>query len=82
MRIVAVAFTDGNVTLSAERPKRHFHIVHAFGGELENWHTWRQGFLTDDGKFVGREEAAKIALASGQCAKLYAPPDLYSEDLW
>lgn len=44
-----------------------------------------QGFLTSTGRFVGREEALKIALASGQ--PMIDHPSrhdrlLFSEDLW
>lgn len=41
---------------------------------------YKQGFLTNEGNFVTREEAAVIALESGQISepKSY----LFSEDLW
>lgn len=39
-----------------------------------------QGFLTDTGLFVTREEAAKIAFDSGQIKTEKSV--LYSEDLW
>ncbi len=39
-----------------------------------------QGFVTDDGGFFGRVDAAKIALAAGQVKSLRGPM-LYSEDL-
>lgn len=42
-----------------------------------------QGFVTEDGTFVNREEAAKIALESGQITKLkYNSKELFSEDLY
>jgi hypothetical protein len=42
-----------------------------------------QGFITSSNRFVGREEAAKIALSCGQISKLnYSNKDLYSEDLY
>jgi len=42
-----------------------------------------QGFVTDDGKFVSRKEAAKIALESGQIKKLkFNQKSLFSEDLY
>lgn len=42
-----------------------------------------QGFLTDTNRFVDREEAAKIAIGSGQIKKLkYSSKHLYSEDLY
>lgn len=39
-----------------------------------------QGFVTDDGRFVDREEAAKIAFESGQMPSHVKR--LFSEDLW
>jgi len=41
-----------------------------------------QGFVTSEGKFLDRIEAAAIAIKCGQIEKLNWPPDLYSEDLW
>lgn len=39
-----------------------------------------QGFVTECGKFVEREEAARIAFEAGQTTKLL--PTLFSEDLY
>ena len=39
-----------------------------------------QGFVTDEDKFVGREEAARIALLAGQIPK--AKSELFSEDVF
>lgn len=42
-----------------------------------------QGFVTSSGRFVDREEAAKIALESGQIEELkYSKTKLFSEDLY
>ena len=49
-----------------------------------------EGFLTSEGKFVGRHQAMKIAVGSGQIKKPAAstyeegedPEALHSEDLW
>lgn len=42
-----------------------------------------QGFVTEDGEFLTRAEAAKVALASGQIKKLkYNSVELFSEDLY
>lgn len=38
--------------------------------------------MTSAGRFVEREEAARIASMAGQVSKLSAPPNLFSEDLW
>lgn len=45
--------------------------------------TTKQGFMTSLGRFVSRDEAAKIALECGQIEKLnYSDVDLYSEDIF
>jgi hypothetical protein len=41
-----------------------------------------QGFVTDSGIFVSREEAMKIAKASGQISQDHNKNELFSEDLW
>lgn len=64
---------------------RHHNIIHdlaergfktPIGGE--------QGFVTEAGEFVTREEAAKIAIECGQveAAKMHRPDVLFSEDLY
>lgn len=45
-------------------------------------HESYQGFLTSTGRFVGRREAAQIALHSGQIKELKFGIELYSEDLY
>lgn len=95
--IVATAFLtrDGEV-LSLPRPARHPHYywLYNFTCRGEGWDfPWvgwtaeklegsKQGFITHDGRYVGRKEAAKIAIREGQIEKLNWPPQLYSEDLW
>jgi hypothetical protein len=41
-----------------------------------------QGFLTSEGRFVGRREATSIAVIAEQIQNPKWPPDLDSEDLW
>ena len=42
-----------------------------------------QGFVTEDGKFLNREESAKVALKNKQIKKLkFSKTKLYSEDLY
>lgn len=42
-----------------------------------------QGFITNQGRFVDRKEARKIAIESHQCSiKTIKPNELLSEDLW
>lgn len=65
-------------------PARHHHILvaldHVLPGRAIEAHV--QGFMTNTGRFVEREEAARIASMAGQVGKLTAPPHLFSEDLW
>jgi hypothetical protein len=45
--------------------------------------TGEQGFVTEDGEFVNREDAAKIALSNGQVKELkFNSKLLFSEDLY
>ena len=70
--------------VSAPPPARHFTLMHpiweAYSVSIED-----QGFLTSTGRYVGREEGLKIAVASGQ--QMIDHPsrndkELFSEDLW
>lgn len=76
---------EQEIVVTVEQPGRHHNIIHALamlgmttpiGGD--------QAFVTSTGRFVDREEAAKIAIEAGQLRRegLIAPPDLYSEDVW
>lgn len=66
------------------RPNRHADIIHfcVYTLGIPKPITATQGFMTSEGDFVEREEAGKIAVASGQIKKLNHPPLLYTEDLW
>ncbi len=62
--------------------KNHASIVHAIFEETHKRVRGKQWFVTEDGKFVTREEAAKIALASKQITHLsFHSKELFSEDL-
>lgn len=85
MKIVAVAIEFRGKIYSLPAPNRHHHLIKLIyeSCKLEgsvNGET--QGFLTDEGAFVEREEAARIAIKAGQIEKLIHGPDLFSEDLW
>ena len=71
---------NDRLVLSAAAPARHHHIINTVGGVL---HEVEQGFLTDNGRFVDRRLALKIALAAKQIkARGSQHNELYSEDLW
>lgn len=65
--------------VSAPPPARHHNLFALAGSPDES------GFLTSTGRFVGREEALKLAVTAGQ--PLIDHPSrhehlLFSEDLW
>lgn len=82
--IVAAAVMLDDEVWQLPRPARHHHILWALDqvlpGRAIEAHV--QGFMTNTGRFVEREEAARIASMAGQVGKLSAPPHLFSEDLW
>jgi len=83
--IVAAALKIGSMTISAPPPARHHTLLHAFHAYNRKTmiKTTDQGFLTSAGRFVGREEAAQMAVAAGQIIKpKFQPTQLFSEDLW
>lgn len=88
--IVAAAVQVFGVTMSLPVPKRHHHILQALSikGGLDmilHGHPDAQGFVTSSGRFVGRREAAAIAIAAGQVTpEALAPRNgvLFSEDVW
>lgn len=71
-------------TYWVEAPFRHNHVINKICEELDitSCHTREEGFVLQDGTFVNREEAAKIAVTSGQIEKTQWGIELYSEDLW
>lgn len=81
--ITHVAIVLDGTTHSLPAPNRHHHVIRV----IKNLGILKQargiqGFLTEDGVFVDRETAAKIAMQAGQVTKLIDQPELCSEDLW
>lgn len=69
--------------------ERHHNIIHAITQNGKKAHGGVQGFLTNDGRFLTREEAAVEALKCGQVEvdkanvkHIFDGRRLYSEDLW
>lgn len=58
--------------------KRHREIIES--NKQVNLKAGQEGFVTSSGMFVNREEAATIALVSGQIKR--QKKKLISEDLW
>lgn len=78
----AIKFTDGKVYVG----KRHhdcIRIICEQTGAKRVGTGSVQGFVTDTGEFVDREQAAVIALACKQIERLkYSRTELFSEDLY
>lgn len=86
-RIVNSAVRYGGVVFIADMDEcRHVDVIAAM--RLINLDTVRmtvpdnQGFLTSDGRFVGRLTARRIAVSAGQIGPEKAGDELFSEDVW
>lgn len=81
--VVAAIRVEGEVW-TLPRPARHCHLVKAWrDAKQERIDDHEQGFVTSLGRFVGREEARKIADAAGQTSERDRGMSiLFSEDLW
>lgn len=62
-------------------PARHHHLMHLYP-ERRLVHAAAQGFITNTGRFVERDEALRLAVAAGQLVPQGRRTLLYSEDLW
>lgn len=88
--ITAAAILMDGVVISAPPPARHHDLILGTATVDDRRETIArprlirglQGFLTDRGRFIERNEARQIAVASGQCANPRHPELLFSEDLW
>lgn len=84
-QITHVAIKYGSKVYSLPKPNRHHHIIRMIG-RMRGPNT--QGFLDDQGKFLDRRAAYKIAAANGQLDRsnhgpgAYQGDELFSEDLW
>ena len=77
---VALLGEDGRMW-ALPRPARHFHLfaLAAFQGTTPD--PCEQGFVTAEGVFFNRKQAAEIALECGQVDALNSD-ELFSEDVW
>jgi len=82
--ITGVAIKAKTVVYQLHWPCRHCHVMHMLYQCLphlqirEREHV--QGFVTDEGRFLTREEAADMARANGQTVSTRS--SLFSEELW
>lgn len=85
-RILAVAVVHAGEVFAFPSPGRHHDAIRkvslAHPGVRGLCPPRAQGFVLEDGTYVGREEGARIALASGQATRLHTEGRLFSEDLW
>lgn len=82
-RIVAAAMIYNGVICSLAAPKRHGDIINTISRSVgeANWPVnGEDGFVTSEGRFVGRNVAIEIARAAGQTES--TSDTLFSEDLW
>ena len=82
--ITGVAIRYKERTHSLPAPNRHHHVIRMIGG-ISGPH--EEGFLLDDGSFLGRIGAMQLAKDNGQLKRRmgkssYQGNELYSEDLW
>lgn len=81
--IVAAAIRQHGKVYSVPAPGRHHNVIYRIARiEGKYQPDAEQGFLTEEGIFVDRIEAARIAMESKQIEQLNWPPNLFSEDLW
>lgn len=66
------------------QPRRHHDVIAYMANQgVETPIVGEQGFITNNGRFVGRKEALAIATAAGQIITKHGNPDeLFSEDVW
>jgi len=83
-RIEQAAIKHAGLIHTVPRPGRHHDVIRemakrGFGPDCMH----NQGFVTDMGRFVGREDALAIAQQANQLIRKAGPDnELFSEDLW
>lgn len=87
--IVAAAIIFDGVVWTLPRPARHHHIIEAHYKVTHIGGSGMQGFLDDQGVFLGRGSACNHVVNCQQALRIHAGTrvlewgdDLYSEDLW
>lgn len=81
---VAIMSPDGTV-YSLDAPNRHCNVIWMICDTLGIDCVpgdWEQGFVTDEGTWLRRTQAAVFARMNGQCPQPKWGEELYSEDLW
>ncbi len=83
-QIVGVAIKHSGDVHTLPKPNRHHHVIWHMVDEMNVPPpiTGMQGFYTDEGDFLTREQALTLALRTGQITTHDHPTKLFSEDLW
>lgn len=86
-KIIAAAIKRGEIVFFISPPARHHTILHALDKSVyrpkDIIQPHEQGFITDEGKFISREEAKELVKTNGQKTIAdYNSTQLFSEDLW
>jgi len=82
-RIVRVAIKHNGALHIGGKGERHHHVINRVGKPGDPVDMDGQGFMTDQGRWVDRKEACRIATAAGQIIKKHDPQGLlFSEDVW
>jgi hypothetical protein len=88
--IIAAAIRLGDATVSLPRPARHHDVlraIRAVAPDADMHHPDQQGFLTDDGVFLGRVAAMEhVKFSNTDSSSIWRDPprgdELFSENLW
>lgn len=82
-RIIASACLSSDGTIWAVlAPGRHHHCIWFMAQYNANEQVFKQGFLTNQYRYICREEARAMAIQNGQAPTPDHSRDLFSEDLW
>lgn len=82
--VVAAAIEKDGRIWTLPPPARHHNIISEIHSEIGKQVTrdYKQGFIDQNGRFLSRWEARRIAICAGQIIDTNWGDELYSEDLW
>lgn len=81
--VLAAVRTGTGHYSTVERPGRHADVVdHLINSGVKLSLFVERGFITSEGRFVGRKEALRIAKGAGQVDKNTDITELHSENVW
>lgn len=80
--VMAAVRLSESVIVSTPQPGRHDAIMRYLSSNGFDFHGVDYGFITSDGRFVGRKEGHDIAISAGQCSGCDVGRELTTQDLW